>query len=160
MNCTTGQSLRNDTSQDSEKKPVILFDGVCNLCNGFVRVVIGHDKDDRFRLMPLQSASALIDKVFPTPLSAESVVLFENGIAYFESDAVIRIAARLGGSWRLLSLLSFLPKFLRDALYRILARFRYDVFGKMDSCMVPKPDIIRKFISEEELSCLLRTPPE
>ncbi|MDO7877174.1 thiol-disulfide oxidoreductase DCC family protein [Hymenobacter sp. ASUV-10] len=128
----------------------ILFDGVCNLCNGFVQFVIRHDRQRRFHFAALQSeaARALLARhgqPLPAP-EPDSVVLVENGRVYTHSEAILHIAAGLGGWWRALALGRVLPRPLRDAAYRWVARHRYQWFGRQNSCMLPTPDLKARFL--------------
>lgn len=129
-------------------KSLILFDGVCNLCNGSVRFVLKRDRHDRFRFAPLQSEVA--HAYLPGPTSADpalsSMILVEDGQVYMRSDAALRIARRLTGGWPLLYGLMVLPRFLRDGLYNFIARHRYAWFGKRSTCMVPNEDVAHRFL--------------
>jgi predicted DCC family thiol-disulfide oxidoreductase YuxK len=130
----------------------ILFDGVCNLCNGFVQFVIRHDPECRFRFAALQSEAAqqllhsygLSPAVLPT--EPDSVLLLSQGRLYSHSSAVLRIAHGLGGAWRLAELGWALPGPWRDALYRWVARNRYRWFGREESCMLPTPALKARFL--------------
>ena len=130
----------------------ILFDGVCNLCNGFVQFVIRHDPAGRFRFAALQSEAgqALLaaQGVAPATLLAEpdSVLLLSQGRLYSHSSAVLRIARGLGGVWRLAAVGEVLPRAWRDALYRLVARNRYRWFGRQESCMLPTPALKARFL--------------
>ena len=130
---------------------VILFDGVCNLCNGFVQFVIRHDPEGRFRFAALQSEAArtlLAAQGLPAPPATEpeSVLLLSEGQLYSHSTAVLRIAAQLGGIWRLAAVGGVLPRAWRDALYRFVARNRYRWFGRQESCMLPTPALQSRFL--------------
>lgn len=133
----------------SSSSAVILFDGVCNLCNGFVQFVIRHDSAGQFRFTSLQSQAgqALLaahgTAVATTP---ETVVLIEAGRLYTHSNAVLRIMRSLGGFWQLAYLGVLLPQFMRDALYRYVARHRYQWFGQQDACMLPTPELAQRFL--------------
>ncbi len=128
----------------------ILFDGVCNLCNGFVQFVIRHDAAGRFRFAALQSEAgrALLAAHGATPATAdpESVLLVSGGRLYSHSGAVLRIAQGLGWPWRLAAVGWVLPRAGRDALYRFVARNRYRWFGRQDSCMLPTPALKARFL--------------
>jgi predicted DCC family thiol-disulfide oxidoreductase YuxK len=128
--------------------PIILFDGVCNLCNGFVQFILKRDTKDVFRFGSLQSEQAqlLLKQYAPKTIDLSTVVLLDGGTAATESDAVLLIAKKLGGVWSILYVFIILPKFVRDALYRFVARHRYKIFGQRDSCMIPTPEIQKKFI--------------
>ena len=130
----------------------ILFDGVCNLCNGFVQFIIRHDPKGRFRFVALQSdtAQALLAAhgLPPTPptVAPDSVLLLSQGRLYSHSTAVLRIAQGLGGAWRLAGAGRVLPRTWRDALYRFVARHRYRWFGRQESCPVPTPELKARFL--------------
>jgi predicted DCC family thiol-disulfide oxidoreductase YuxK len=126
----------------------ILFDGVCNLCNGFVRFVIQRDPDAHFRFAALSSDAAAklladsgVDGVVP-----DSVVLIQDGRVYFRSDVPLRIARGLTLPWTLLSVFRVVPRFLRDRLYDFIAARRYRWFGRRDICMVPTPEMKKRFL--------------
>lgn len=141
---------------EDPQHPVVLFDGVCNLCAGSVRFVIDRDPEGVFRFAPLQSAvgERLLDGAGfdEAHENLDSVVLVEDGKAYTKSDAVIRIAARLGGPYRLLSPFRYVPKRARDAVYEFVAANRYDWFGKRDRCLLPTPELESRFLARDERS--------
>ena len=128
----------------------ILFDGVCNLCNGFVQFIIRHDPAGRFHFASLQSEAgrALIAAHGITAVAAdpESVLLVDQGKVYSHSTAVLRILRKLGGAWRLLYIGMVVPRFVRDATYRFVARNRYRWFGREDACMMPTPELAQRFL--------------
>lgn len=122
--------------------PIVLFDGVCNLCNEFVQFLLPRDADEQFYFTSLQSEVGkrlLAEHGLPTD-ELESVVLIEGDEAYVKSGAVIRIAAKLGGVYRLLSPFRYLPRVLRDFAYDFVAERRYRWFGKKDRCAMPDTD--------------------
>lgn len=131
---------------------LILFDGVCNLCNGFVQFVIRHDPAAKFQFAALQSAAGqavlTAHGLDAAKLAAEpeSVLLELEGHLYSHSDAVLRIARELGGPWRILLAGRLLPLAWRDAAYRFIARHRYRWFGQQDSCWMPTPDLEARFL--------------
>ena len=131
-------------------KKLILFDGVCNLCNGTVNFVIQKDKNDVFRYASLQSALAekLLAERGIDRRDTDSIILIEPGVAYFvKSDAAIEIARELGWPFKALKIFEvILPASLRDALYDLIARNRYKLFGKKDQCMIPTPSLKAKFL--------------
>jgi predicted DCC family thiol-disulfide oxidoreductase YuxK len=129
---------------------VVLFDGVCNLCNGFVRFVIRRDRQARFKFGSLQSRGAkeLLSRRSNSAAIPDSVVLWENGTVYTESSAALRIARMLGFPWSLAYALVIVPKKLRDAIYSLVARNRYRWFGKRDVCMIPTPDLRDRFLPD------------
>ena len=116
----------------------ILFDGVCNLCNASVDFILKRDPHHHFRFASLQSqaASAKLAALGATA-SLESILLLENGVLYRESTAALRIARRLSGLWFVLYVLILVPRFLRDPVYRVIARNRYRWFGKKETCRIP-----------------------
>ncbi len=127
----------------------ILFDGVCNLCNGYVQFVLKRDTAGYFRFAALQSeiGQEQLRKLGFGSSAPDSIVLITpEGKAYTESGAAIRIAARLGGLWPALQIFLALPPFLRDAVYRFIARNRYRWFGKTDACMLPRPEWKERFL--------------
>ena len=127
--------------------PVVLFDGVCNLCNASVTFLIDRDSEALFRFAPLQSdvGQALVSRC---ELEGEdSIVLVEeDGRCYVRSEAALRIARRMDGAWPLLSAFLLLPRPLRDAAYRFIARNRYRWFGRQDACRLPTPDLRARFL--------------
>jgi predicted DCC family thiol-disulfide oxidoreductase YuxK len=124
-------------------RPVVLFDGVCNLCHGAVRFVTRHDRAGHFDFMPLQSetgARLLRERLQGTPMGElETLVLIEGARVYTHSDAALRIARSLDGAWPLVGLLALVPRLIRDAAYRYVARRRYRWFGRVAACTVPSP---------------------
>jgi len=127
---------------------VILFDGVCNLCNGFVQFVIVRDPAQRFRFGALQSASAgrvLNGREAQRPLP-DSIVLVEDSRVFTQSTAALRIARRLRFPWPLAYVFIAVPRPFRDWIYRIVARHRYAWFGRREQCMVPTPQLRSRFI--------------
>ena len=130
----------------------ILFDGVCNLCNGFVQFIIRHDAAGRYRFAALQSeagqALLLAHGVAPATLAADpdSVLLLSGGQLYSHSTAVLRIARGLGSVWQLAALGGVLPRAWRDGIYRFIARHRYRWFGRQESCMLPTPALKARFL--------------
>ncbi|GAA3989184.1 thiol-disulfide oxidoreductase DCC family protein [Hymenobacter antarcticus] len=131
---------------------IIFFDGVCNLCNGFVQFVIRQDPKGRFRFAALQSEAgqALLATYGLTPPAGaaelDSVLLLSGGQFYSHSSAVLRIARGLGGVWALAGVGGLLPRAWRDALYRFIARNRYRWFGRQESCMLPTPELRARFL--------------
>jgi predicted DCC family thiol-disulfide oxidoreductase YuxK len=128
---------------------LILFDGVCNLCNGFVQLVIRHDPAGRFRFAALQSEAGrrvLAAHGYTGLTPPETVLLLENGCLYSHSTAALRIAHGLGWPWRAVAVGLLLPRFLRDAAYRVVARNRYRWFGRQESCWLPTPELQTRFL--------------
>lgn len=128
--------------------PVLLFDGVCNLCNGFVQFVILRDPHATFRFAALQSEAGqqLLQKAKLSATSLNTVVLYEQNQFYTHSDVALRIATHLGGWWRIFTIFKIIPKSVRDHIYNWIARNRYRWFGKQASCMVPTPALKARFL--------------
>lgn len=128
--------------------PILLFDGVCNLCNGFVQNIITRDRLGVIRYTSLQSAAGqlLLKKAGLNDFTMDTVVLIEGEKKYLKSDAALRIFRHLGGGWSYLSYLSIIPKFIRDAIYDLIARNRYRWFGKRATCMLPRPEWENRFL--------------
>lgn len=129
-------------------KSVIFFDGVCNLCNGFVQFVIRRDQSGKFKFASLQSQAAEnMLRPFNFPLDElNTIALVQDGKIFLRSRAVLRIASQLGGLWKLAVLLYIFPSFFSDAVYNLISKYRYKLFGKKDSCMIPTPELKSRFI--------------
>jgi len=129
-------------------RPVILFDGVCNLCTGSVRFVIERDARKQFRFASLQSpvAEKLVGAQGRDGDRLESVVLVVGERTYRKSTAALLIARRLDGLWPLLSALLVIPRPLRDAVYDWIGKRRYRLFGKRDVCWKPRPELAERFL--------------
>lgn len=129
--------------------PIILFDGICNLCNNAVQFVLKHDKKKLFRFASLQSdfgKSILIKHALPTD-NFNSFVLILNGKAYTKSTAALSVAKMLSGPIKLLYGFIVVPAFIRNGVYNVIARNRYKWFGKKESCMLPSPDVAARFLN-------------
>ncbi|MCB2378345.1 thiol-disulfide oxidoreductase DCC family protein [Hymenobacter sp. BT635] len=128
----------------------ILFDGVCNLCNGFVQFIIRRDPAGYFRFASLQSEAgrALLAEhgLALAGTGPETVMLVEDNRVYTHSTAVLRIARHLGGAWPLLYAFRLIPAFLRDAAYRFVARNRYRWFGQQHACLLPSSELRGRFL--------------
>lgn len=126
-----------------DKHPIILFDGVCNLCNNSVQFVIERDKQRQFRFASLQSEIGQQYQAQAGLPKGElgTVLLVKNGKIYKKSSAALRIARQLDGLWSLLFVFIIIPPFIRNAVYDFIARNRYRWFGKQDSCWLPTPDL-------------------
>ena len=127
---------------------IILFDGICNLCNGAVLFIIERDSKDVFKFAALQSetGSTLIQEHNIDTEKIDSIVLIDQGKVYVKSSAALRIAKGLNGAWPLLYLFIVIPPFVRNWVYDRIAKNRYHWFGKMDRCMTPSPSLQKKFI--------------
>ena len=133
------------------KRKIILYDGVCALCNWFVLFVISIDKKGVFYFLPQDSEFARnLESQFHFALSQnESVVLVEEdlGIVTIKSDAVLRVFKEVKGIWTIVYFMRFLPQFFRNFVYDIVAAWRYKIFGKLDTCPIPPADIRGRFLS-------------
>lgn len=130
-------------------RPVILFDGVCNLCNSSVQFIISRDVEGKFLFASLQSSTAqkLLRQFDVNAKTIYSIIVIKDGKLYDQSDALIEIAKGLPGMWSLMSATKYLPKFFRNWIYRLVAKNRYRIFGKQASCMVPTPDLSARFLN-------------
>jgi predicted DCC family thiol-disulfide oxidoreductase YuxK len=134
--------------------PVVLYDGVCGLCDRYVQFILRRDRRGHFWFAPLQGrfAAQSLERhgITPGP-DPESIVLLESvgtpsERARVRSDAVLAILTGLGGPWRLAGLLRVIPRRLRDAVYNLVARFRTRIFGRLESCSVPPPSAATRFL--------------
>jgi predicted DCC family thiol-disulfide oxidoreductase YuxK len=131
-----------------EDKKIIVFDGICLLCNSFVQFLLKRDKSKQFYFTTAQSTFAQeLNKTKPFSMSSlDSVIYLQNGRVLTESTAILSILTDLGGMWRLFVLFKLVPPFIRNAMYRFCARRRYRVFGMRESCMVPDPEWSDRFM--------------
>ena len=128
---------------------IILFDGICNVCNGAVQFIIKRDKKNHFRFASLQSLEGrrlLAQHNLPVH-DFNSFVLIENERAYTRSIGALKVTKKLTGLWPLLYGFIIVPKFIRDGVYNLVATNRYKWFGKKNSCMIPTPEIMAKFLN-------------
>jgi predicted DCC family thiol-disulfide oxidoreductase YuxK len=138
-----------------EVTALVLFDGVCPLCHHLVQWIIHHDQAGIFRFAPLQSALAQI--YIQEMKMPDSIVLIEKGQIYTESTAVLRICKRLQRIWKVAYLFLFLPQWVRDPIYRWVARNRYRWSGKKESCIMPAAEEVRsRFLEDKEVGEFLR----
>ena len=131
-------------------KKIILFDGVCNLCESSVQFVIKHDKKDSFRFVALQSdlGQKIIKHIGIDISKTDSVILYEPGIAYYyKAEAALKIAKELGGVYNFLSLFTVLPNAFSNYFYDFIAKNRYKWYGKKEACLVPTPELKAKFLA-------------
>ncbi|WP_226388829.1 thiol-disulfide oxidoreductase DCC family protein [Penaeicola halotolerans] len=132
----------------TNRKAIILFDGVCNLCNGAINFIIDHDPKAYFKLGALQSdeGAALLEQYQIDRAFLDSLVLIENGKVFTKSTGALRIAKKLSGAWPLLYGLIIIPPFIRNPIYDWIARNRYKWFGKRDQCRMPTPELKARFL--------------
>ena len=130
---------------------LVIFDGVCNLCNGAVQFILDRDRRGIYRFAPLQSDAAtkifedrgiIVNKAAP-----DSVVLIEGTKVYERSDAALRIVRNLGAPWSVFYAFIVVPRFLRDAVYKFIATHRYLWFGRSEACRVPTPELRARFLT-------------
>ena len=131
-----------------EKKSVILFDGVCNLCNASIDFILKRDEKNRFLVGALQEEAGkkLLSKFEVNPEYLDSIVLIEDEKIYFRSTAALKIAKNLPGLWPLFHGFIFLPTRLRDGIYDWIGKNRYRWFGKKNTCRLPTPEEKSKFL--------------
>lgn len=130
-------------------KKIILFDGVCNLCDNVVQFLIKRDKKDAFRFVALQSdlGQEIITYLGIDPAKTDSIILYEPGHAYYyKAEAALNIGSELGGLYSLLPALKFLPGSFSNWIYDYVARNRYKWYGKKNECMIPTPEMKAKFL--------------
>ena len=130
-------------------KKIILFDGVCNLCNRSVQFIIKRDKKDEFRFATLQGATGrqLVQERNIDTSEVDSIILIEPGVAYYtKSTAALNIGKTFGGIWKIANVLNLIPRQIRDIVYDMVARNRYNWYGKKSQCMIPTPELKAKFL--------------
>nr|WP_175991633.1 thiol-disulfide oxidoreductase DCC family protein [Bacillus sp. Marseille-Q1617] len=126
---------------------IILFDGICNLCNNSVRFIMQRDPMQEFKFASLQSeAGKRFREQYHIPESTDSIVLIMEGEVYLESTAALKIASRLKWPWKIFRILFMIPKPVRDRLYKWIAANRYKWFGRKDACMIPSKDERDRFL--------------
>jgi predicted DCC family thiol-disulfide oxidoreductase YuxK len=128
--------------------PVVLFDGVCNLCNSSVQFLIQNDKKKQLRFASLQSdfGQEVLRKFNLPQTDFNSFVLLEGEKVYLRSSAALRIAYYLGGFWNIFQIFWIIPPFIRNAIYNFIAKNRYKWFGKKTECMMPSPELRERFL--------------
>lgn len=130
-------------------KKIILFDGVCNLCNSAVQFIIKHDKKDVFRFAAIESdiGQQILQHIGMDPKKSDSVILYEPGIAYScKSEAVLEIVQDLGSFYSLLSVFKIFPTVFSDSIYDYVAKNRYQWYGKKEHCLLPTAELESKFL--------------
>jgi predicted DCC family thiol-disulfide oxidoreductase YuxK len=128
--------------------PIILFDGVCNLCNKSVQFILKRDRRSKFRFASLQSpiGQSLLQQAGLPAGHLDSFVLVENNKVYTRSSGILRMLKSLGGAWSLLYIFWIVPRPVRDSIYDWVAHHRYRWFGKQDSCWLPRPEWKNRFL--------------
>jgi predicted DCC family thiol-disulfide oxidoreductase YuxK len=133
---------------NSNHKQIILFDGVCNLCNGFVQFIIKRDPNAKFKFASLQSenAQAILYKFGLDKHNFDSFVYIKGENYFIKSSAGLEVLKDMGGAWQLFYVFVMVPKFIRNFFYDIISKTRYKIFGKRDSCMIPTQEIKERFL--------------
>lgn len=127
--------------------PVILFDGVCNFCDASVQFILNRDPNETFHFASLQSEAGqeLLEK-YHVRDDVDSMILIENDKVYYKSSAALRISRHLHGAWKLLYVFMVVPAPIRNIVYDLIARNRYKWFGQKESCMLPPPNVRKRFL--------------
>jgi predicted DCC family thiol-disulfide oxidoreductase YuxK len=135
-------------TDQTDSQIIVLFDGVCNLCNGTVQFIIRRDPDAKFRFASLQSNAGQewMRHFGKDPSVLHSVLVIRNGKLYERSDAALLIAANLRGPISAMRVFRIIPRFIRDAAYNFIAGNRYNVFGKQNECMIPTSELRERFL--------------
>ena len=130
-------------------KPLILFDGVCNLCNSSVQFIIKHDTEKKFLFASLQSeiGQAVLKHFELDTTDFNTFILVENYQAYTKSTGVLRVIKQFSGLWKFLYIFIAIPSPIRDFFYTFVSQNRYKIFGKKDHCMIPSPDLKSRFLN-------------
>ena len=132
-----------------DNRKIVIFDGVCNLCNAAVNHIIERDPESLFRFAPMQSdiAKTLIAQHQGPGFDSETILFIKNGVCYERSDAILEIMKELSGYGFRVGILKLTPKPIRDGLYYLIARNRYRLFGKREQCMMPTQDVRDRFLA-------------
>lgn len=127
----------------------VFYDGECGLCAFWVSFLLKRDRSDRFRFAALQSGYATDSGIAsPSEITPDTVIVLHEGRQLTHSDAALTMLAELGGGWNIFRLGFYIPRFIRDGVYRFIARYRFLIWGKNTSCLMPKPEWRSKFLDE------------
>jgi predicted DCC family thiol-disulfide oxidoreductase YuxK len=131
-----------------ENKSILLFDGVCNLCNRSVQFIIKRDQKKQFLFAPLQGKTGqdLLQRFNLPANNFNSFVLVEKDKVYTRSSAALRVSKTLGRGWQFFYVFMIVPRFIRDGVYNLIAKNRYKWFGKKNSCLIPTPELKDRFL--------------
>jgi predicted DCC family thiol-disulfide oxidoreductase YuxK len=137
--------MKNSIPQNTQ---IILFDGVCNFCNASINFIIDHDPEKHFKFASLQSdlGQDILKKFNKNTDDFDSVILLKNSQLHQKSEAALEIAKQLSGAWKYLSVFGILPTFFLNFFYDIIAKNRYKIFGKSESCRMPTPELRERFL--------------
>ena len=140
--------MENISKKISTNYEIILFDGVCNFCNASINFVIDHDPDNHFKFAPLQSeiGQDILTQFNKNTKDFDSIILLKDNQLYQKSEAALEITKHLSGFWKYLSVFKVLPTFFLNFFYDIIAKNRYRIFGKADSCRMPTPELRERFL--------------
>jgi predicted DCC family thiol-disulfide oxidoreductase YuxK len=124
---------------DKKSQYIILFDGICNLCNWSVEFVIKRDSKRKFKFFSLQSEAgkSLLNNFDRNSSGLDTIIYLKDDKRYIKSTAILHILKDIGGIWKLFYLGIIVPKFIRDFFYNLIAKYRYNIFGKRESCTIP-----------------------
>ena len=126
---------------------IVLFDGECNFCDASVQFIIKRDPKGYFQFAAQQSdIGETLKRQYAVPDTLDSIIVIDQHKVYNSSDAALHISKHLNGLWSYLFMLTIIPKFIRDIVYKFIAKNRYAWFGKKDSCMIPAPEIRNRFL--------------
>jgi predicted DCC family thiol-disulfide oxidoreductase YuxK len=133
---------------NDSNKIILLFDGICNLCNGLVRFVIKRDGAGKFKFASLQSeiGQSWLKRFGLVQVEFESFVMIRGDRHYSKSTAALKMLKELGGVWKIFYMFIIIPRAVRDFFYDLIAKSRYRIFGKRDECMIPTPELKERFL--------------
>ncbi|QPJ62413.1 MAG: thiol-disulfide oxidoreductase DCC family protein [Candidatus Nitronauta litoralis] len=139
---------KSSKNEKESEGSIILFDGVCNLCNGTVNFIVDRDPDLQFRMASLQSEAGqhFLDQYNLPKDDFETIVLIEDGQVFTHSTSILRITKKLSGLWPVFSIFLLVPKPIRDWCYRWVSTNRYRWFGKEETCRIPTPEMAHRFL--------------
>ena len=131
-----------------EERYIVIFDGVCNFCNGSINFIINRDPEAKFAFTPMQSETAevLVKEYGVFNVGEDTLIFIKNGECFMWSSAALEIAKDLSGPWSLFYAFIIIPVPLRDFFYKVFARYRYKLFGKRTECMIPSEEVRSRFI--------------
>ncbi|MDP3312339.1 thiol-disulfide oxidoreductase DCC family protein [Lutibacter sp.] len=132
-----------------DNKSLILFDGICNLCNSSVKFIIKNDPNENFKFASIQSdaATEILLQYSTIKYDLDSIILIEEGKIYDKSTAILKIARKLAHGFSVCYIFIIVPLFIRDWVYSTIAKNRYNWFGKRESCMLPSLEIKKRFLN-------------
>ena len=140
--------MEHKSKEIAENYEIVLFDGICNFCNSSINFVIDHDPKKHFKFASLQSeiGQEILRKYNKNTKNFDSVILLKNNTLYEKSAAALEITKHLSGLWKYLTVFGVLPTFFLNFFYDIVAKNRYRIFGKADSCRMPIPELRERFL--------------